>query len=190
MGTDDLSLKEHLRSVLQARPRRTCEQRWLRCAAVLVPLLRRDDGWHVTVTQRTQAVEHHKGQISFPGGKCDPGDAGVLETALREAYEEIGIQPADVDVLGELDCLQTVSDFSVAPVVGAISHPYPYRLNPREVEAVVEVPLPFLLDPRNQRTERREVRGQVQQLPYWEFGPYTIWGATARILRDLLDLLP
>lgn len=181
--------KARVRSALATRARRTCADKALRCAAVLVPLLFKDGEWHVLVTQRTHAVEHHKGQISFPGGACDAGDADAHETALRETYEEIGVPPQQVEVLGVLDDLRTTSNFVVTPLVGVIPHPYPYRLNPQEVEAVVEVPLSFLHRPTNLRVEQREIRGQSTDVLVWEYGPYTIWGATARILKSLLDLL-
>jgi 8-oxo-dGTP pyrophosphatase MutT (NUDIX family) len=155
----------------------------------LVPLLFRDGEWHVLVTQRTHAVEHHKGQVSFPGGACDAGDADAQATALRETYEEIGVPPQQVEVLGVLDDLRTISNFVVTPLVGVIPHPFAYRLNPQEVEAVEEVPFSFLRNPAKLRVERREIGGQSTEVLFWEYGPYTIWGATARILKSLLDLL-
>jgi 8-oxo-dGTP pyrophosphatase MutT (NUDIX family) len=183
------ALADHIRRVLQSRGRLLCDEASLTCAAVLIPLLYKNSEWHVLVTQRTHAVVHHKGQISFPGGACDKTDAGVEATALRETYEEIGIPPEAVDVLGALDDFPTISDFCVAPFVGVVPHHFPYRLNAGEVEAVVEVPLSFLCDPAQLRTEQREVRGRAYDLLFWDYGPYTIWGATARMLKNLLDLI-
>ena len=189
MTPNALAFEEELRRTLGSRTRRTCDDQALRCAAVLVPLLCKEGEWHVLVTQRTNVVEHHKGQISFPGGACDASDAEAQETALRETLEEIGVPPQDVEVLGLLDDMRTVSNFVVTPVVGVIPHPFAYRLNPQEVEAVVEVPLSFLRDRTNLRVEQREIGGQAVDVLFWDYGPYTIWGATARILQSLLDLV-
>ena len=179
---------ERLRALLAGRARRVCKDPALRCAAVLVPLLLRNGTWHVLVTQRTNEVPHHKGQISFPGGACDKEDAGIVATALRETYEEIGVPPLAVDVLGLLDDMFTSSHFVITPVVGVIPYPYPRRLNPAEVEATAEVPLSFLRDPANLRMEQVEFEGEPMELLFWDYGTYTIWGATARILKELLDL--
>jgi 8-oxo-dGTP pyrophosphatase MutT (NUDIX family) len=159
------------------------------CAAVLIPLLSKGGEWHVLVTQRTQNVGHHKGQISFPGGACEPVDADLQATALRETFEEIGVPPEAVQILGALDDFVTITDFVVAPFVGVIPHPFAYRLNGCEVDAVIEVPLSFLQDRAHLRTEQREVRGRVYDVLFWNYGPYTIWGATAQMLKSLLDLL-
>jgi 8-oxo-dGTP pyrophosphatase MutT (NUDIX family) len=109
---------------------------------------------------------------------------------LRETYEEIGIPPDVVEVLGALDDLHTVTRFVVTPFVGVVPYPLVYRPNPHEVEDVVEVPLAFLCDPDRLRIEQREYEGQVHDVYYWDFGAHTIWGATARILKGFLDLIP
>jgi 8-oxo-dGTP pyrophosphatase MutT (NUDIX family) len=161
----------------------------LTCAAVLIPLLVKEGEWHILVTQRTQTVQHHSGQISFPGGACEPDDAGLLATALRETWEEIGVPPESVQVLGTFDDFPTITDFVVTPFVGIIPHPFTYRLNAREVEAAIEVPLAFLCDPAHLRVEQREHEGRVFDVLFWDYGPYTIWGATAHILKGFLDLV-
>jgi 8-oxo-dGTP pyrophosphatase MutT (NUDIX family) len=153
-----------------------------------VPLLLDQAGWYVLVTQRTNDVEYHKGQISFPGGACDREDTDIVQTALREMYEEIGVAPQSVEVLGILDDMRTISRFVITPVVGVIPHPYPYRINPGEVQAVVEVPLSFLRNPENLHTQQIELDGRIEDVLFWDYGEYTIWGATARILKGLLDL--
>ena len=123
-----------VRTLLATRPRRICADPSFRCAAVLVPLLEKAGEWHVLVTQRTNEVQHHRGQISFPGGACDTDDASLQATALRETYEEIGVPPAAVEVLGLLDDMWTSSRFAITPVVGVIPYPFAFRLNPAEVE--------------------------------------------------------
>ncbi len=182
--------KAQLQTLLAQRVRRQLHDPTLTPAAVLIPLLVKDQEWHVLVTQRSENVEHHKGQISFPGGAWDPEDIDLQATALRETYEEIGIPPEEVEILGALDDFQTISRFAVTPYVGAIPHPFPYRLNSHEVEAVVEVPLTFLLEPAHLRVEHLEREGTIHEVLIWQYGPYTIWGATARILKNLLDLIP
>jgi 8-oxo-dGTP pyrophosphatase MutT (NUDIX family) len=162
----------------------------LTCAAVLIPLLHKDCEWYVLVTQRTETVGHHKGQISFPGGACEPQDADLLETALRETFEEIGVPPETVEVLGALDDSPTVTSFAVTPFVGVIPNPFRYQLQQQEVAAAIEVPLAFLRNPGNLHMEQREHRGRTYDMPFWNFGPYTIWGATARMLKSFLDLIP
>jgi len=179
-----------VRRILAERQRATVDDEALIRAAVLVPLVRKDGEWHVLVTKRTQKVEHHKGQISFPGGAWEPGDADLKDTALRETYEEIGLSPESVQLLGVLDDCPTITGFAVTPFVGVIPPSFDYRLNAGEVEAVMEVPLSFLREPANMGHEQREYQGRVYDLVFWRYGPHTIWGATARILKGFLDLLP
>jgi 8-oxo-dGTP pyrophosphatase MutT (NUDIX family) len=188
--TERRAFERKIRAILANRSRRTLSDPSLTCAAVLIPLLLRDGEWCVLLTQRTQHVEHHKGQISFPGGACDPEDASLEVTALREVHEEIGIPPEAVQVLGAVDDLQTVTDFAVTPFVGIIPHPFSYRLNPAEVEAVIEVPLAFLRDSDNLRIGSAEYKGERHDVLCWDYGPHVIWGATARILKGFIDLLP
>jgi 8-oxo-dGTP pyrophosphatase MutT (NUDIX family) len=180
---------EHARKVLAHHRRHIAEESDLTCAAVLLPLLYKTGQWHVLFTRRTQDVEHHKGQISFPGGACEPGDENLAATALRETYEEVGVPPHVVEILGALDDFPTITDFMVTPFVGLLPHPLPYRLNPHEVDAVLEVPLSFFTDPAGLRVEQREHQGRIFDVLFWDYGPHTIWGATARILKGFLDLI-
>lgn len=182
--------QQRIRDILARRVRSKVEAPSLICAAVLIPLLSKNGEWYVLVTQRTQHVEHHKGQISFPGGACDPDDADLQATALRETFEEIGVPPESVEILGALDDFVTVTDFVVSPFVGVIPHPLTYRLNGREVDAVIEVPISYLRDRAHLRVEQREYQGRVHDVLFWDYGPYTIWGATAHMLKSLLDLFP
>jgi 8-oxo-dGTP pyrophosphatase MutT (NUDIX family) len=178
-----------VQTMLAARQRHTVDDPALVCAAVLVPLLFKEGEWHVVVTQRTETVEHHRGQISFPGGACEAGDADLLATALRETFEEVGVPPEAVEVLGALDDYWTVTDFVVTPFVGVIPHPFAYRPNQNEVAAVIEIPLSFLRDPSHLRVERRAYEGRVYDVLFWEYKSHTIWGATAQILKGFLDLV-
>jgi len=158
-----------------------------RRAAVLVPLFVREGALHVLLTRRTDTVEHHRGQISFPGGVEEVEDATPFETAVRETEEELGIAPGDVRRLGDLTPLVTVTDFFVEPFVGAI--PYPHALRPAEAEIaeVIDVPVAALLAPGV--LEERVLPGRFEPTPFYRHGEHVIWGATARMLKELLDAL-
>lgn len=160
-------------------------------AAVLVPLYLKDGEVHVLFTERTHHVEHHKGQISFPGGARDPEDPDLMTTALRESYEEAGIRPEDVEVIGRLDDIITITNFLVTPYVGVLrcDSGYQFCAHPHEVASLLEVPLPHLLDWRNMELELRQWRGTPVLVPAFRWNGYRIWGATARILKQFLNLL-
>jgi 8-oxo-dGTP pyrophosphatase MutT (NUDIX family) len=189
MNEEPQQFKAQVRNILANHTRVILDDPALVCAAVLIPLLFQDGEWHVLVTQRSQMVEHHKGQISFPGGTCEPGDGDLLATALRETFEEIGVPPQSVEVLGMLDDFPTVTNFVVTPFVGVIPPALTYRLNGGEVESVVSVPLAFFLDPAHLRIEQWQHEGHAHDVLFWNYGPYTIWGLTARILKSFLDLV-
>jgi 8-oxo-dGTP pyrophosphatase MutT (NUDIX family) len=159
----------------------------LRRAAVLVPLFMRDGMLWVVFTRRTDTVEHHRGQISFPGGVEEPEDEDLAATALRETQEELGISPGDVRLLGALSPIVTVTDFAVAPFVGAIPHPYAFTPAESEIAEVIETPLAALRDPTI--LETRVLPGRDEPVLFYHHGPHVIWGATARILAELLETL-
>jgi 8-oxo-dGTP pyrophosphatase MutT (NUDIX family) len=159
----------------------------LRRAAVLVPLFVRDGKLWVVFTRRTDTVEHHRGQISFPGGAEEPDDADLAATALRETHEELGIVPADVRVLGALSPIVTITDFAVAPFVGAIPQPYAFTPAASEIAEVIEAPLAALGNPAILQT--RVLPGREEPVLFYNHGPHVIWGATARILAELLERL-
>jgi 8-oxo-dGTP pyrophosphatase MutT (NUDIX family) len=158
-------------------------------AAVLVPLVVHPAGLTVLLTLRTLHLSDHAGQISFPGGRIDPGDRSEQDAALREAEEEVGISPAQVRLLGRLDTYVTRTGFRIEPVVGLLSPPLALRPDPHEVAEVFEVPLDFLLDPANRRRDSRLYEGAERffwAIP-WQ-GRY-IWGATAGMLVNLAEVL-
>ncbi|HSQ79600.1 MAG TPA: CoA pyrophosphatase [Casimicrobiaceae bacterium] len=154
-------------------------------AAVLVPLVNRPQGLQVLLTQRSADLPDHPGQISFPGGRVDPGDTGFAATALRETAEEIGLPPSKVDVLGELATYVTVTGYSVRPVVGWVEPPFQLVPDPIEVADAFDVPLEFLLDRSNHQRHYRMI-GEIRR-DYWAI-PWLqryIWGATASMLLIL-----
>jgi 8-oxo-dGTP pyrophosphatase MutT (NUDIX family) len=160
----------------------------LRESAVVVPLTLRDGGPGLIFTLRPASLRRHAGQISFPGGARDPGDATPLHTALRELDEELGVHREQVEVLGMLDEIPTITEFRVVPFVGRLAEEALLDPDPEEIAQVIEVPLAALLDPARQRVERRLVRGAERDVYFFEYQGQIIWGATARIVRNLLDL--
>lgn len=158
-------------------------------AAVLVPLVARGDDLAVLLTQRTEHLNDHPGQISFPGGRAEPGDAGVVDTALREVQEEIGIATDLVRVVGYLEPLAVVTGFAVTPVVGFVAGDYTLELDRVEVAEAFEVPLGFLLDERNLVPTERRVRGISTQFYEYHYDGRRIWGATAIMLKRFIDLI-
>jgi 8-oxo-dGTP pyrophosphatase MutT (NUDIX family) len=184
-------MEKKIKEILACRGKVCIQDPRYRRAAVLIPLFKKDGEYHILFTRRTDKVEHHKGQISFPGGRQDKKDQDLLATALREAREEMGIEEKDVRILGELDDICTVStDFCVSPFVALLPYPYPYKVNRQEIEEVIEVPLSGLLDDRRFRQELYEKDGQLISVYFYQHQDHTIWGATANILKQLLDLLP
>lgn len=161
----------------------------LRDAAVLIPVVQRAHDYSVLLTVRSAALKHHGGQISFPGGRVEPGDRDAVAAALRETEEEIGIGAAQIEILGPLDPLATITGFKVLPVLGLIERLPPLTLDANEVASVFEVPLDFLLDRSNQQRMAREFGGRMRHYHLIEYGPHQIWGATASILVNLTDRL-
>lgn len=158
-------------------------------AAVLVPIINRPSGLTVLLTQRTTHLRDHAGQVSFPGGRCEFADASPVATALRESHEEVGIAPAQVEVLATLPDYFTSTGYRITPVVGLVSPPLNLRLDDFEVAEVFEPPLGFLLDPANYRQHPLERDGVVHH--YWAapWQGYFIWGATAGMLVSLRQCL-
>ena len=167
-----------------------------RPAAVLVPLLPRPEGLHVLFTERSKELRSHAGQISFPGGGIDATDADAATAALREAREEVGLDPRHVEIIGQLDdCPTFVTGYVILPVVGVVdplaftaAGRYPWTPSAAEIASIHELPLDAFLDPKNRRVEQRLREGEPYELTWYTVGGATVWGATARILRQLLEL--
>jgi 8-oxo-dGTP pyrophosphatase MutT (NUDIX family) len=158
-------------------------------AAVLIPVVAHPERLSVLFTRRTTHLKSHAGQVSFPGGRAEPGDASAEFTALREAKEEIGLADERVEILGRLPDYRTRTGFRVTPVVGAIRPPLELKPDPHEVEAVFEVPLDFLLDERNRERRTREFQGLQVGFYVYEYQGHVIWGATAGMLVNLHRML-
>ena len=158
-------------------------------AAVLVPLVMRAEGLTVLLTQRTQHLAAHAGQISFPGGKQEPSDADAVDAALRETEEEVGLPRDHVEVIGRLDTYVTSTGFEVTPVVGLVRAPYPSHPDPVEVAEIFEVPLSFIIDPANLQRHSREYGGRQRSFYVLPYQQRYIWGATAGMLVNLAQLL-
>ncbi len=166
---------------------RAPEGKALRPAAVLVPVWLREHGAEVILTKRSSHLKHHPGQIAFPGGKVDAGDAGPQAAALREAQEEIGLDPVRVEVLGALPLHQTVTGFSITPFIGMIHGEFIPVAEAGEVQEVFSVPLVHLLNLAMFSIQRRRWMGEWRRYYAVPYGPHYIWGATARILRGLAE---
>jgi 8-oxo-dGTP pyrophosphatase MutT (NUDIX family) len=180
---------DQVRKILNTRDRRIIEQPSLARAAVLVPLFKKGQDCHIVFTKRSDNVRYHKGEISFPGGVSDERDLELQRTALREAFEEIGLKESDVQIIGVLDDIITVTQFIVTPFVGFFPYPYPFELSPIEIAELIEVPLSVLLD-EDCFSEREIIRGTGKEVVYaYQYENHIIWGATARILKQFLDLI-
>ncbi len=161
----------------------------LRPAAVLCPLLVRDGGMDVLLTRRAEGLADHAGQISFPGGRIDDRDEDPLGAALREAQEEVGLNPDEVEVAGALPLHATGTGYLIHPFVGFVSGGFEPAVDSREVAEAFTVPLAFAVDPRNRRSENVEIGGQLRRYYAIPYAGYHIWGATAGILKSFSDLL-
>ena len=158
-------------------------------AAVLIPIITREASLSVLLTERSPDLKHHAGQISFPGGRMDATDRNIRATALRETHEEVGIDPANVEIIGYLDPNPTVTGYAVTPVVALVELQQELIIDPLEVKSAFEVPLPFLLDEDNQKSAEREFEGVMVPIAEFNFGQYRIWGATASMLIQLRNFL-
>jgi len=191
MQTGD-AFKEDLKAILTNRePKRIVfgNARY-REASVLVPLFRKDGQFWLLFTERTSTVGYHKGEVSFPGGMVDLDDDTWEQTALRETFEEIGVRDEDIEILGRLDDMTTLtSQFIIHPFVGMIPFPYSFHISKKEVERLIEVPFQFFFNPSQPGPYSIEYRGERIEIPAFIYGDVVIWGATERILEDFIGLI-
>jgi 8-oxo-dGTP pyrophosphatase MutT (NUDIX family) len=173
---------------LRDYPRRTISADNLRPAAVLLPLFYRDGRASLLFTVRTDDLEHHSGEISFPGGASDAIDADLMATALRETEEELGIPAQSVQVLGRLDDFYSIHGYHVVPFVGIIPAPLDLQVEPSEIASVFEAPLEHFRDPSVHHVEDWTHQGRIHPVDFYQFGEHVIWGLTAAMLRQFLAI--
>ena len=158
-------------------------------SAVLIPLFLKNGSYHILFTKRTENLQHHRGEVSFPGGACHPEDGNSLQTALRETWEEVGIAPEEVDILGVLDDVLTIHNYLVTPYVGFVAAGHQLQINPAEVERIIEVPLSFLLTPGIFQLRDWTWQGRTRPLFCVDYEGDRIWGLTAAMLKQFLDII-
>lgn len=180
-----MELKNQIRCALAALETRTISTGYDREAAVLMPVFEQDGDLHFLLTRRTEEVETHKGQISFPGGMRH-GNESLEATALRETREEIGIPAERIEILGRFHDYISITDHRVAPYVGYLESPFRVVLQPTEVAEVLTVPFSIFLDPGRLRTERMMKHGELIDVYFYSYDFHQIWGLTARIIKDFL----
>ncbi|MDI9526671.1 MAG: CoA pyrophosphatase [Pseudomonadota bacterium] len=185
---DENALKLHIKSILQSRPRRLIPKDDLRESAVLIPLSFEGGEPSVVVTKRSMTVEHHQGEISFPGGRSEPDDPDLVSTALREAEEEIGLSRDDVEVLGLLDDHISILGYHMTPVVGAVPCPYRFTIN-AESDVLLRVSLTSALKDTVWMAEKTTFMGREVHIYYLEIDGGILWGASARIFKHFVDLI-
>ncbi len=183
-----MSLRDRIRDRLAGLEARRRPAEFSSQAAVLMPIFERDGQPHFLLTRRTEEVQTHKGQISFPGGMRD-GDETLVRTALRETFEEIGIEESCIDILGRFHDYLSITDSLVAPFAGYIEGPFTPRPQLTEVAEILYVPFQIFREPSRLRIERWNRKGLEMDVYFYSYGPNEIWGLTARIIRDFLDTI-
>ena len=180
---------DQIRNILSSRVRKVINNLTFARAAVLVPLYKKGENCHLLFTKRTDKVKYHKGEISFPGGVFDEEDSELEKTALREAFEEVGLKEKDVQIIGVLDDIITLTEFIITPFVGLFPYPYTFKVSEIEIAELIEVPLSFFLreDIYHERVIFRMNREEMVDV--FQYENHIIWGATARILKQFLDLI-
>ena len=169
-------------------PKHSIMDNSLKLAGVMVLVYSKEDVYHMMFNRRSHQVARHKGEIAFPGGGYEEDDSDLLETALRETYEEMGIRSKDITVLGELDDFKTITNYKVSPYVGSFVWPYDFKPN-KEVAEVKEIPLGALFDTKNRRSDIRLTESKTQSMPVYVYEGTVIYGATAMILERFLSIL-
>jgi 8-oxo-dGTP pyrophosphatase MutT (NUDIX family) len=188
-GVIMIAMEQRLREALSRRQKQHIIDAKLVPSAVLVPIYWRQGQYYILFTKRTEKVKEHKGQISFPGGACREGDRTLVNTALRECAEEIGLVPTEVDVLGELDDMLTeISNYIISPFVALIPWPYQFKVDGWETDEIIEVPVSALRAKEYLRQQTEIKGGQAVTSYFYHYQGRVIWGATARILHQFLDI--
>lgn len=183
-------MKQKIKRILSHYHKKRINNNDLIPSAVLVPLFYAHGEYHLLFTERSGEVNFHQGEACFPGGIRQPGDVSLISTALREAEEEIGLARKDVEFLGELDEASTfTSGCVISPFVAFIPYPYPFKANPDEVQQIFSIPLSALMDRRNFNQEYATVNGQTFPVYSYEYQGHVVWGATAYIVRQFVELL-
>ena len=167
---------------------RSLSNGYIRQAAVLIPIFEINGEYHLLLTRRTETVETHKGQISFPGGMREP-DEELGETALRETHEEVGIESSRIETLGRFHDYMSITRFRVTPFVGFIRSPFKTKRQVNEVAEILYVPFSIFLDPDNPRVRKQAYPGRELDVYFYPYGTHKIWGLTARIIKELFDTL-
>jgi 8-oxo-dGTP pyrophosphatase MutT (NUDIX family) len=190
IDTNIRAMKEELERILAQREKRYINDTSRVSSAVMIPLYQKQGQYYIVFIKRTETVKDHKGQISFPGGGRDANDRTLLHTAVRESREEIGLRSKDIEVIGELDDeITTTSNYIVTPFVAVIPWPYRFRKNEDEVAEIMEAPIAALLE-KDKLSEGSEIlNGQPIKSYTYNYEGKVIWGATARILKKLLDII-
>lgn len=181
---------DQLKQILSSRKKRYLVNNKLRPAAVLIPLFHDGKELRILLTRRSNEVVQHKGQIAFPGGKPSKSDTSLLDTALRESLEEIGLKAEDTEIIGELDDTPTLTtDFNISPFVALIPYPYSFVKNPHEIDEILDIPLAAFMDSVHCKQGITENKSEMAADFFYECSGYIIWGATARIIRQLVTML-
>jgi 8-oxo-dGTP pyrophosphatase MutT (NUDIX family) len=186
---DFSEFKAEIKSRLTNREKIKIEKHGYVPAAVLMLLLNKNNEAHVFLTKRTQKVRNHKGQISFPGGAAEKSDKSLLDTALRETFEETGIKPGDIEIIGEFDEIISISDFHVRTFVGSINYPYKYKISTEEIEECFEAPLSIFYNKQYYKVEDYFFEGKYRKVYYYTFNGFEIWGMTASILTRFSSII-
>ncbi len=181
-------MKDRIRHCLTALTPRKLTDGFIREAAVLMPVFEWEGEYHFLLTRRTEEVQTHKGQISFPGGMRESGE-DLTKTALRETFEEVGIEESRIEILGRFHDYISIHSYRVSPFAGFIEGPFTTIPQVHEVAEVLQVPLRIFLDPERLRVEKRIVTGREEDVYFYTYGTHQIWGLTARIIRDFMETL-
>lgn len=178
-----------IKRILLENPKEAISDTSLKPAGVMLLIYEKKGEYCILLNKRTNIVDHHKGEISFPGGRMDPEDTTLMETAFRETYEEMGISPKDVTILGELDDVPTNSRYLISTFVGTIPFPYPFKPSKLEVAEILEVPVTVFMNGNYSPIRDRIVNKPVTKFPSYSYGEHVVFGATARILSRFASLL-